>query len=47
MAPGFSQRFTGTLTDDGNTIDGLAQLCRDDVHWADDLKITYRRQRQR
>ena len=44
-APGFSQRFTGTFTDGGNTIDGLAELRRDDVHWADDLKITYRRQR--
>jgi hypothetical protein len=43
-APGFSQRFTGMLLDDGNTIDGRSQLCRDDVHWADDLQITYRRQ---
>jgi hypothetical protein len=43
-APGFSQRFTGDFRDGGDTIDGLWQLCRDDVHWADDLKITYRRQ---
>ena len=43
-APGFSQRFVGVLSADGNTIAGQAQLCRDDVHWADDLKITYRRQ---
>jgi len=43
-APGFSQRFTGTFADGGDTIVGLAELRRDDVHWADDLKITYRRQ---
>lgn len=42
-APGFSQRFMGTLTDRGDTVSGLWQLRRDDVHWADDLKITYRR----
>ena len=44
-APGFSQRFTGTFADDGNTIDGLWQLSRDDKAWDDDLQITYRRQR--
>jgi hypothetical protein len=43
MAAGFSQRFTGTFADNGNTINGCAQLCRDDVHWHDDLRITYRR----
>ena len=43
-APGFSQRFTGRMTDGGDTIVGQWQLCRDDVHWADDLQITYRRQ---
>ena len=45
MAPGFSQRFTGTFSADGDTIIGRAELCRDDVHWADDLQITYRRAR--
>lgn len=44
-APGFSQRFTGTFADGGDTIVGLSQLRRDDVHWADDLAITYRRAR--
>jgi len=44
-APGFSQRFTGTVTDGGNTIAGGWQLCEDDVNWRDDLKITYRRRR--
>ena len=41
--PGFSQRFTGTFSDDGNSIDGRSQLRRDDVHWEDDLQLTYRR----
>ena len=40
-APGFSQRFTGTLADRGDTIVGRWQLCRDDLHWDDDLEITY------
>ena len=43
-APGFSQRFVGLISADGNTINGSSELCRDDVHWADDLQITYRRQ---
>lgn len=42
-APGFSQRFTGEFADGGDTIVGRSQLCRDGVHWADDLQITYRR----
>jgi hypothetical protein len=42
-APGFSQRFTGTFADGGDTIVGVTQLCQDDVHWKDDLRITYRR----
>jgi len=44
-AAGFSQRFTGTFSDGGDAIAGTWQLRRDDVHWADDLKITYRRVR--
>lgn len=43
QAPGFSQRFVGTFADKGHSISGLWQLCRDDVHWEDDLRITYRR----
>jgi hypothetical protein len=42
-APGFSQRFTGTLQDDGRTIAGLWELSRDGSSWDDDLEITYRR----
>lgn len=41
-APGFSQRFTGTVADGGNTILGRWQL-REDTQWNDDLEITYRR----
>jgi hypothetical protein len=41
--PGFSQRFAGTLSEDGGSIDGRWQVCRDGVHWADDVAITYRR----
>ncbi len=42
-APGFSQRFTGTFSDDGNTITGLSTLSKDGSTWGDDLAITYRR----
>ena len=42
-APGFSQRFTGTFADGDATIVGRTQLREDDVHWKDDLAITYRR----
>jgi hypothetical protein len=44
-APGFSQRFTGKFADGGDTIVGVTQLCQDDIHWNDDLRITYRRRR--
>jgi hypothetical protein len=42
-APGFSQRFTGTLSDDGSTLSGLWKLSRDDESWDDDLEVVYRR----
>lgn len=42
-APGFSQRFTGTFVDSGNTLSGRWQVSHDDVHWDDDLEITYLR----
>jgi hypothetical protein len=42
-APGFSQSFTGTFRDGGKTMVGIWRLCEDDAHWADDLRITYRR----
>ena len=41
-APGFSQRFAGTFAEDGRSVQGVWQLCRDDQTWVDDLRITYR-----
>jgi hypothetical protein len=40
-------RFTGRFADGGDTIVGASQLREDDVHWTDDLAITYRRQTPR
>jgi hypothetical protein len=42
-ASGFSQRFTGTFSDDANAIEGVWRLSRDDTSWDDDLKISFRR----
>jgi hypothetical protein len=42
-APGFSQRFTGIVTGDGNTVTGRWELSQDDVNWANHLEITYSR----
>ena len=42
-APGFSQRFTGTLTDDGDTMIGVSELSEDDSTWKRDLELTYTR----
>jgi hypothetical protein len=44
-APGFFQRLTHTVSDDGSTISGQGQLSRDGSNWEDDLAITYRRVR--
>jgi hypothetical protein len=41
--PGFSQRFTGTFSDDGDTLTSRGQFSRDGVTWEDDLALTYRR----
>jgi hypothetical protein len=41
--PGFSQRFTGTLSADGATFAGVVELCQDGTTWEEDLQITYRR----
>jgi hypothetical protein len=42
-APGFSQRFTGVVSQDGRSIEGRWEVSEDDVTWASDLEITYRR----
>jgi len=43
-APGFHQRFTGTLTDDGQAIDGQWEMSRDGETWSVDFAITYTRE---
>ena len=45
LAPDFSQRFTGTFSDDGNTITGRGQLSRDGSTWDHDLALNYQRWR--
>jgi hypothetical protein len=39
--PGFSQRFTGIVKDNGNIIEGVWELCEDDINWKKDLEIAY------
>lgn len=46
-APGFSQRYTGTFTDNGNTIIGKGELSRDGTTWEPDLDLTYTRVKSR
>ena len=40
---GFSQRFTATFTEDGDTLAGQGELCRDGLTWEPDIAMTYRR----
>ena len=42
-APGFSQRFTGTIGDNGDTIIGLWELQEADSLWKRDLELNYTR----
>ncbi|MGE5223851.1 MAG: hypothetical protein ACM3PY_15540 [Omnitrophica WOR_2 bacterium] len=42
-APGFSQRFTGTISHDGNTITALWEKSEDGSTWEHDLELTYTR----
>lgn len=42
-APGFLQRMTCTVADDGNTIVSKGELSRDGVVWEPDLELTYKR----
>jgi hypothetical protein len=41
--PDFSQSYTWTLADDGNTIVGKGLMCRDGKNWERDLDVTYTR----
>lgn len=42
-APNFSQRYTWTFADNGNTIIGKGELCKDGKTWEGDLDLTYTR----
>jgi hypothetical protein len=42
-APEFSQRYTWTLVDDGNTIIGKGEISKDGLSWEKDLDLTYTR----
>lgn len=42
-APDFSQRFTGTFSDDDNTITGRGQLSKDGETWEGDLDLDFHR----
>jgi hypothetical protein len=39
----FSQRFTGTFSDDGRTIRGRWEICHDGTTWEQDFDLVYRR----
>lgn len=41
--PDFSQRFSGTLDDTGDTISGIWEISRDSVTWEHDFDLTYTR----
>jgi len=41
--PGFSQRFTGTFGDNGNTITGAWEKSTDGSTWEHDFDLTYRK----
>lgn len=42
--PGFSQRFTGTFDDTGDTISGSWEFSKDGSTWEHDFDLTYARQ---
>jgi hypothetical protein len=44
-APGFNQRFNGTVGADGDTIDGRWEISTDGTTWNLDFELTYVRER--
>jgi hypothetical protein len=42
-ATGFSQHFTGTFINNGNTMIGKGELSKDGIIWEKDLELTYTR----
>jgi hypothetical protein len=43
--PGFFQRFAGTFSRDGNTINGLWEMSEDGSQWRNDFRLDYTRAR--
>jgi hypothetical protein len=43
--PDFSQRFTGTFGDNGQTITGRWESSSDGAHWEHDFDLTYKKAR--
>jgi hypothetical protein len=41
----FSQRYTGTVSDEGRTISGSWEICHDGTTWEHDFDLTYTRVR--
>jgi hypothetical protein len=46
-APGFSQRFTVTIVDDGQRMIGKGELSKDGATWEGDLDLTFVRAESR
>jgi hypothetical protein len=44
-APGFKQRFTGTVRADGDAVDARWEMSTDGVTWNLDFELTYVRDR--
>jgi hypothetical protein len=42
-APGFSQRYTGTFSSNGRTVEGVSELNRDGSTWERDMVVTLRK----
>ena len=42
-APGFSQRYTWTIANSGQTIIGKGELSKDGTTWEKDLELTFTR----
>jgi hypothetical protein len=45
-APGFWQRYTGVLTDDGRRIEGAWEASADGRDWKHDFRLSYIRLRE-
>lgn len=42
-APGFSQRYSASISEDGRTMVGKGELSKDGATWKPDLDLTYQR----